>query len=568
MPVPAAPVSQPASGSVWSPALDTTTVREPGRGTPFARTPSVAPSLVEAAIRSPGRPLDGAQRELMEARLGHDFSRVRIHSDAQAAESAGVMRAAAYTVGRDIVFAPGRFAPETEAGRRLLTHELAHVVQQRGREEPAAGTPLPVAAASSWLELAAADVAAGARQATILELAPSLSVQCQPDETAPADPLSPQRRLLASFDVDRPGGNRRPWKLDALTRAIVEELSRSERAYVRIFTSLVPPPRPGARPEDELADRKDRAWSRAETVRSALIQWIGPKRFSEARFEVAGFLNDRAESDPQIEVWVDQRPMVVSEGVGRSAPRGTPGSAAKPAEPSLPKLGLEQVTTFGLPLEKKDILKIELPGKASLSTPAFAGASAIKLTLSGELDVGELLKGAQPPPAAPAAAEGATAPAPVVKPGPPASIGLSFSIQLNKTMKLDAVSKADLAGRKVTGGITFVETGTACEFIVPVAVLDGINAAVKDLRILNRSAPEEKPTPEAAPLSESEKAIKSAKLLDALYKGIEAVEEARKRKDCTKSSAKVGASVTVPTGEQKPEEPKVPVVTFHVGFSF
>ncbi len=67
----------------------------------------------------------------MEPRFGHDFSRVRVHSDAAAAESARDVNARAYTVGRDIVFGEGDYALGTNDGQRLLAHELAHVVQQR-----------------------------------------------------------------------------------------------------------------------------------------------------------------------------------------------------------------------------------------------------------------------------------------------------------------------------------------------------------------------------------------------------------------------------------------------------
>jgi hypothetical protein len=66
----------------------------------------------------------------METRFGHDFSRVRVHTDEQAAASARAVNAAAFTVGQDIVFGNGQFAPETEGGRGLLAHELAHVIQQ------------------------------------------------------------------------------------------------------------------------------------------------------------------------------------------------------------------------------------------------------------------------------------------------------------------------------------------------------------------------------------------------------------------------------------------------------
>jgi hypothetical protein len=85
---------------------------------------------VESVISSSGRPLDRETRRYMESRIGFDFSKVRIHTDSRAAASAKSLGARAYTVGNNIVFGPGRFAPNTTEGRRLLAHELAHVVQQ------------------------------------------------------------------------------------------------------------------------------------------------------------------------------------------------------------------------------------------------------------------------------------------------------------------------------------------------------------------------------------------------------------------------------------------------------
>jgi hypothetical protein len=106
----------------------------------------LANAVPESALRAadhapsgPGRPLDRATRASFEHRLGHDFARVRVHTDARAGGEADALRADAFTVGERIAFAPGRFAPGTEAGRRLLGHELAHVVQQRpGRNAPSA----------------------------------------------------------------------------------------------------------------------------------------------------------------------------------------------------------------------------------------------------------------------------------------------------------------------------------------------------------------------------------------------------------------------------------------------
>ncbi|MEN6488607.1 MAG: DUF4157 domain-containing protein [Smithella sp.] len=88
-----------------------------------------APPLVKEVLRSPGQPLEGKTRSFFEQRLGHDFSRVRVHTDERAAKSAQEVNALAYTVGRNISFGSGQFAPETEAGRKLLAHELTHVLQ-------------------------------------------------------------------------------------------------------------------------------------------------------------------------------------------------------------------------------------------------------------------------------------------------------------------------------------------------------------------------------------------------------------------------------------------------------
>jgi hypothetical protein len=91
-----------------------------------------APASVDRALASPGSPLEPALREDMEQRFGQDFSHVRVHSGAAAEQSAKDVNAHAYTMVHDIVFGAGQLAPGTHEGRRLIAHELTHVVQQRG----------------------------------------------------------------------------------------------------------------------------------------------------------------------------------------------------------------------------------------------------------------------------------------------------------------------------------------------------------------------------------------------------------------------------------------------------
>src|SRR5580658_856852 len=101
-------------------------------------TPSDVPAIVYEVLKAPGRPLDKNTRTFFESRFGHDFSRVRVHTDARAAESARAIKAQAYTHGQDIIFAQGRYAPETAEGKNLLAHELAHTLQHRGVQRPGA----------------------------------------------------------------------------------------------------------------------------------------------------------------------------------------------------------------------------------------------------------------------------------------------------------------------------------------------------------------------------------------------------------------------------------------------
>ncbi|MFI8835042.1 DUF4157 domain-containing protein [Streptomyces afghaniensis] len=96
---------------------------------------------VRYGLRTRGEALEPSVRTAMETRFGVDFSRIRVHTDAAASESAQAMSARAYTFGHHIAFARGQYAVGTAAGRRLLAHELAHAVQQSrgtGRQAPGA----------------------------------------------------------------------------------------------------------------------------------------------------------------------------------------------------------------------------------------------------------------------------------------------------------------------------------------------------------------------------------------------------------------------------------------------
>jgi hypothetical protein len=130
--------NQVMAGSLHSPSGHASTrIQRDARSS--AGVGDAAPPSVERVLASPGVSLQPDLREDMGRRFGYDFSKVRVHTDAQAAESARSVNALAYTVGRDLVFAEGQYAPGAGTGRRLIAHELTHVVQQSGAERRNAG---------------------------------------------------------------------------------------------------------------------------------------------------------------------------------------------------------------------------------------------------------------------------------------------------------------------------------------------------------------------------------------------------------------------------------------------
>lgn len=117
----AAPIHSAVSGA--APCIQ----RFTGQGTGDA---GAAPASVDRVLSGSGRPLDPAVQQDMGQRFGHDFSQVRVHTDSVAEQSAQDINAHAYTVGHNIVFGAGGFAPRSHEGRRLIAHELTHVLQQ------------------------------------------------------------------------------------------------------------------------------------------------------------------------------------------------------------------------------------------------------------------------------------------------------------------------------------------------------------------------------------------------------------------------------------------------------
>lgn len=160
------------------------------------------PSIVHNVLRSPGQPLDAATRAFMEPRFGHDFSNVRVHTDAKAAESARAVNALAYTVGREVVFGAGQYIPGTAMGQKLMAHELTHVAQQSSGKQLQGKLTInqPGDAFEQEADATAGRVVAGAQASESLTSS-ELAIQCEtPDDNAEKKP--PEKKEAGEVVVE------------------------------------------------------------------------------------------------------------------------------------------------------------------------------------------------------------------------------------------------------------------------------------------------------------------------------------------------------------------------------
>ena len=174
------------------------------KGTQTA-TPKVTTSVAANihAMNGGGRPLSNSTRAFFEPRFGVDFSQVRVHTDSRAAETAKSINARAFTVARDIAFSGGQFAPESQDGRRLLAHELTHVVQQNGHQLQRARTTLQNTSEASSLSRTPTPYVSPSGFALVARQRPTENLVIQRDEegskNAPVGLDFPLAAMSASF---------------------------------------------------------------------------------------------------------------------------------------------------------------------------------------------------------------------------------------------------------------------------------------------------------------------------------------------------------------------------------
>ena len=153
------------------------------------------PPVVYEVLNSPGQPLDKETRAFFELRFGHDFSQVRVHTDAKAAESARIVNARAYTVGKHIAFAQHQYSPRLDNRRHLLAHELIHTIQQDAHP-PDALTSQPHPAAEQEATVASQHVVSQDSSFSVAVRCPQSVLQ-----TSAADDEEPLVR--ADIDAER-----------------------------------------------------------------------------------------------------------------------------------------------------------------------------------------------------------------------------------------------------------------------------------------------------------------------------------------------------------------------------
>ena len=224
-----APVRRCACGGVVGPSGECAACR--ARRLRSESAANRAPKVVQEVVRTAGRPLEPTVKKRMDTHFGHDFSRVRVHTDARAAESARAVSANAYALGEHVAFAAGRYAPGTPAGDRLIAHELAHVRQQSG------GTPrLELGQPGTAVEREA-EAAAGSRtRARAIRLSTSPLVQRDLATEPPAVPT------LGRPDLTD----------EQISEAIAFNRARYDEANTRLVQSLLGGPVTGTWTEENI----------------------------------------------------------------------------------------------------------------------------------------------------------------------------------------------------------------------------------------------------------------------------------------------------------------------------
>jgi hypothetical protein len=291
-----------------------------------------APAIVHDVLRRPGQPMGAQVRRHFEQRMGQDFSHVRVHTDAQAAESAQAVSARAYTVGPHVVFGPGRYEPTSPSGQKLLAHELTHVVQQRN---------VPASKASVLQRDALSGVAS---------LTPALPTTLDSAELEDSENLSASNPKLVQ---------------------IAEAYkSHGDETGVRVSVSADLPPEDKANSAN--ADSRSRKLgARMRLIRDALVTLGVPERLIDIGSASAFSTSAHGQVSVSVRQSTKLNPLLKPNYLGPTLPPAKPGAG--------PSLSDMLTLKFGP-------VSIELPKSAKAKLPiALSGGRTLVIDLQAEL---------------------------------------------------------------------------------------------------------------------------------------------------------------------------------------
>jgi hypothetical protein len=349
-------------------------------------------ATVHDVLHQPGQSLDPNTRASMGSRFRHDFSQVRVHTGLQAAESARAVDALAYTVGSDLVFGQGQYAPQTGEGQRLLAHELAHVVQQQALPQPSSpelAVGEPASEPEKEAVRAANQVVAGSFAQPSIDaatlpghVAGGSIVQRQAVTTVPGQApwsATPSLVRMPSEMVDLAPGEaisaKNP-KLVQLAMAFKALLSTNPQAYIDLSAYLTE----GAEMSSEKASQeRQQLQERMRAMRSVLGSLGVPP--DKVNIEPATAFATRLGGQVSATLYQEPRPLLMPSGPGLTPPVADSKPPAKLAT-STPSLG--DLLTFkfkGGPVE----FMVDLPKSATARLPlALGNARSLAFELEAE----------------------------------------------------------------------------------------------------------------------------------------------------------------------------------------
>jgi hypothetical protein len=265
---------------------------------PSAVTSIEAPPIVHEVLRSPGQPLDSRTRTFFESRFGWNFSNVRVHADEESAASAEAVGARAYTVGHHMAFGTGQFAPHLDIGRRLLAHELTHVIQQSNRQWHGARVPEGEGDADGIHEQRHGDsgaerVVAGHRDAALLPsgggakagmgFGESRTLQRAPGQVPPEkvqevygswaqEFLRARKTTILTEELDKKVRERVKQQVGPGNFARWEGWERSQRAKEDAQVAADNAPSKPLNLQTQLQGRRDQLWAATEQLRVEIVR--------------------------------------------------------------------------------------------------------------------------------------------------------------------------------------------------------------------------------------------------------------------------------------------------------